>query len=124
MLANKVKALITAMGAGIGKDDIDLARLRYRPQDSDHATDADVDGAHIRTLLLTFFFRQYQQMVERGFVYIAQPPFIACTMPKWRSSSRTMRNSMPFCSKRAGQDMGITASNGKVFEKSAPDYTG
>ena len=63
-------------------------------------------------------------MVERGFVYIAQPPFIACTMPKWRSSSKDDAELNAFLLKKAGQDMGITASNGKVFEKSAPDYTG
>ena len=118
MLANKeVKALITAMGAGIGEEDTDLDKLRYHKIVI--MTDADVDGAHIRTLLLTFFFRQYQEMIERGHVYIAQPPLYRVHNSRMEKFIKDDDELNAFLLRRVSEDVTIRAENGTTFSGSA-----
>jgi len=115
MLANKeVKALITAMGAGIGEEDTDYAKLRYHKIVI--MTDADVDGAHIRTLLLTFFFRQYQKLIEDGCLYIAQPPLYRVHNSRMERFIKDDTELKAFLLTRVSEDCTLTADNGNTFQ--------
>lgn len=114
MLANKeVKALITAMGAGIGEEDTDYEKLRYHKIVI--MTDADVDGAHIRTLLLTFFFRNYIGLIERGYLYIAQPPLYRAHNSRMEKFIKDDYELNEFLMQRVSDDMEVRAANGTVF---------
>ncbi len=111
MLANKeVKALITAMGAGVGEEDTDYEKLRYHKVVI--MTDADVDGAHIRTLLLTFFFRQYPELITRGHLYIAQPPLYRAHASKFERFIKDDEELNGFLLNRIADDVILHGTNG------------
>ncbi len=106
----EIRAMITALGTGISKEDFDVSKLRYGKIIL--MTDADVDGSHIRTLLLTFFFRHMQELIKRGNVFIAQPPLYSIRKGKSQQYIKDDREYVKVLVKRASEGLVVRYGDG------------
>ena len=117
MLENQeICTMFTALGTGVGKDDFDLSKLRYHRVII--MTDADVDGSHIRTLLLTFFYREMEALITNGHLYIAQPPLLRVGYGKQKTYIRDESSFQRFLLERATKDRKV------LVEKSGKEFGG
>jgi DNA gyrase subunit B len=114
----EIRAMITALGTGIGTEDFDAAKLRYGKIIL--MTDADVDGSHIRTLLLTFFFRHMQELIKRGHVYIAQPPLYRIKKGKFEQYIKNDAEFVRVMVKRAADGLVVRYGEGAAALEGAP----
>jgi DNA gyrase subunit B len=113
----EIRAMITALGCGIGKDDFDPTKLRYGKLIL--MTDADVDGSHIRTLLLTFFFRHMTELIKRGHVYIAQPPLYKIKKGRFEQYIKNDAEFLKVMVKRASEGISVRYGEGAAILEGA-----
>ncbi|MFI5116901.1 MAG: DNA topoisomerase (ATP-hydrolyzing) subunit B [Terriglobales bacterium] len=114
----EIRAMITALGTSIGKDDFDVSKLRYSKIIL--MTDADVDGSHIRTLLLTFFFRHMQELIKRGNIYIAQPPLYRIKKGKFEQYIKNDAEFVRVMVKRAADGIVVRYGEGAAVLEGSP----
>jgi DNA gyrase subunit B len=112
MLENEeIKTIIAALGVGIGKENFDVEKLRYHKIIV--MTDADVDGSHIRTLLMTFFFKYMRQLIERGYLYLAQPPLYLVRKGKTNNYLKNEKEQETYLLKKIGDEAVIYLNKDK-----------